>query len=97
MTFSKGSVIFVFAQVTAFTVAVLLFAWFGKEVPGELIVSFFAWFAVEGGALALLKIDERKNKTDAAALKKENAALKKQIEKVQKAAGIDGQEKMKGA
>jgi len=97
MTFSKLSVLFVFVQVTAFTVACFVFAWYEKTVPDALIVSFFAWFAVEGGALALLKIDERKNKTDAAALKRENAAMKKQLDRVQKAVGIDGQEKMKGA
>jgi len=97
MTFSKLSVLFVFVQVTAFTVACFAFAWYEKTVPDALIVSFFAWFAVEGGALALLKIDKRKGASDAADLKKENTALKKQLDRIQKAVGIDGQEKMKGA
>jgi hypothetical protein len=96
MRFGKGAVIFVFVQVTLFTAVVCFFAWRNHEqVPDALIGSFFAWFAIEGGALALLKIDDRKKKNDSAALKKEkttlekeNAALKKQLEKVQKAAGI---------
>ena len=92
MSFTRLSVIFVFVQVTVFTAVVLFYSWFEKQVPGELIVSFFAWFGLEGGALALLKIDERKQKTSAAALKKENADLKKKLAKVQK---IVGGEQMK--
>jgi len=89
VSFTKMSVIFVFVQVTIFTAIILAFSWFEKAVPGELIVSFFAWFGLEGGALALLKIDSRKqkNSTEVAALKKENTALKKKLAEVKKAVG----------
>lgn len=102
MRFGKGAILFVFTQVTLFTVVVCFFAWRNHEqVPDALIISFLTFFGLEGGALALLKIDERKQKSDAAALKKENAvlekensALKKQLERVRKAAGVPGQIKI---
>ena len=88
MSFSKFSILFVFVSVLAFTVLVSCLAWRNHEqVPDALIVSVFAWFGLEGGALALLKVNQRKQASDAAALKKENASLKKQIAKIRKAAG----------
>ena len=99
MSFSKGAVMAVFALVTIFTVVICVFAWRNNEqVPDALIVSFFGWFAVEGGALALLKIDKRKQQSGTATLKKENtaqkkeiAALNRRIAKIQKAAGVSEQ------
>ena len=65
-------------------------AWRNREqAPDALIVSVFAWFGLEGGALALLKVNQRNQNSDNAALKKENANLKKQLAKIRKTAGKD--------
>ena len=97
MTFSKKAVIFVFVQVVLFTAVCLVFSWYEKQVSDALIAAFFAWFGLEGGALAMIKVNKGKQSADLAALKKENTDLRKQLSKVQKAAGVSGQVRIKGA
>lgn len=61
--FSKACVRLMFASIFAFTIAmVILFARY-QSVPEPLIVAFFAFWGVEGGAMAWIKNCETKHKT----------------------------------
>ena len=62
MQFSKWCVGLMFASVFAFTITmIVLFARY-QAVPEPLILSFFAFWGVEGGALAWIKNCKTKHK-----------------------------------
>jgi len=84
MTFSKISVLLVFAQVTAFGAATLLFTWYGKEIPDALTAGFYSWVALEIGLLTALKFNDRKWKPEKD-LEKENDELRGQLAEAGKA------------
>lgn len=64
MRFSKFVVILCIATIHLFTAIVLVFAWYGKEVPTQLIVSFFAVVGTEFVALAWIRAVEQKTKKE---------------------------------
>lgn len=60
--FSKVLIGIIFAQITIFTIACLIiFIKTGGNEPSTLITCFFAWFGIEGGALAWIKTSKTKN------------------------------------
>ena len=62
MKFSKACVALMFTSVFAFTIVmIILFARF-QSVPEPLVLSFFAFWGVEGGALAWIKNCDTKHK-----------------------------------
>ena len=85
MTFSKISVLLVFAQVTAFGAVTLFFAWHGREIPAELTAGFYSWVTLEIGALTALKFNERKRNPDKD-LEQENSELRDRLAGAGKAA-----------
>jgi len=58
MRFSKKIVVLMFATVYAFVIAMIATWWYTGGVPDTLIVSFFGFFCVEGGALGIIKVAE---------------------------------------
>lgn len=64
MNFSKKIVISIFIILTLFTIAnIIIFVVTGSE-PETLIDKVFGFFAVEGGALALIKMSKTKHQKD---------------------------------
>lgn len=61
--FSKFIVVLSILTLLAYTIAVLVFYWHGKQVPDSLKYSFFGAFAVELSALAWRTKTESKKQT----------------------------------
>jgi len=61
LKFSKKAVIFVFSEVTIFTLIMIVIFCIKGSVPDTLIASVFAFFAAEGGCMAWIKFGETKN------------------------------------
>lgn len=58
MRFSKKIIITMFTTVFAFVAVMIVTFWHVGSVPDTLIEQFFAFFGVEGGALAIIKVGE---------------------------------------
>lgn len=58
MRFSKKIIITMFATVFVFVAVMIVTFWHVGAVPDTLIEQFFAFFGVEGGALAIIKVGE---------------------------------------
>ena len=62
MKFSKACVAMMFISVYIFTIAMIILYAVYQSVPEPLILSFFAFWGVEGGALAWIKNVETRHK-----------------------------------
>lgn len=78
MKFSKKVIVFMLFSVILFVCVMIVTYWQKGGVPDTLIDRFFAFFSVEGGALAIIKVGEtlaekfdKKEKTPAKRAKKE--------------------------
>lgn len=58
MRFSKKAVIFVFAHITIFAVAMIMIFCVKGSVPETLIIEHYRYFGLESGALGIIKISE---------------------------------------
>lgn len=63
MRFSKKVIVVMFLSVFVFVTVMILTYWFKGGVPDSLIEQFFAFFGIEGGALAIIKVGEAFAKT----------------------------------
>ena len=80
MRFSKKIVVLMFATVYLFVVAMILTFWHTGGVPDTLIVSFFSFFCVEGGALGIIKVSEEYAKKAVSKVTKKKSKGKKENE-----------------
>ncbi|MBR2883618.1 MAG: hypothetical protein IKB93_02390 [Clostridia bacterium] len=62
MKFSNKCVIAMFLSIYIFTMLMVVIFLVKGYVPDELIIGYFAFWGAEGGALALIKNYETKNK-----------------------------------
>lgn len=58
MRFSKKIIVTMFVTVFVFVAVMIVTFWRVGSVPDTLIEQFFAFFGVEGGALAIIKVGE---------------------------------------
>ena len=58
LRFSKKALIFVFAHITIFAVAMIVIYCVKGSVPETLIIEHYKYFSLESGALGIIKISE---------------------------------------
>ena len=58
MRFSKKVIVTMFVSVFVFVAVMITTYWYKGGVPDTLIDRFFAFFGIEGGALAIIKVGE---------------------------------------
>ena len=58
LRFSKKALIFVFAHITIFAIAMIVIYCVKGSVPEVLIVEHYKYFSLESGALGIIKISE---------------------------------------
>lgn len=64
MKFSKKCVIAMFLSIYIFTMLMILTFLIKGDVPNELIIAYFAFWGIEGGALAWIKkLETKKSKS----------------------------------
>ena len=72
MRFSKTCVAMMFTSVFVFTVVMIVLFAVYQAVPEPLVLSFFAFWGVEGGALAWIKNVDTKHKKKKKGRKKDD-------------------------
>ena len=74
VSFSKKIIVTMFDTMILFTISMIVTFWKKDMVPDELIIQFFAFFGLEGGALGIIKVAESwADKFDLSAIKKKNS------------------------
>ena len=58
LRFSKKALIFVFAHITIFAIAMIVIYCVKGSVPETLIIEHYKYFSLESGALGIIKISE---------------------------------------
>lgn len=58
LRFSKKALIFVFAHITIFAIAMIVIYCVKGSIPETLVVEHYKYFSLESGALGVIKISE---------------------------------------
>lgn len=58
LKFSKKIIILMFLSMFVFTAVMIVTFWKMGSVPDSLIMAFFGFFGLEGGALGVIKVSE---------------------------------------